>query len=272
LNNDPQAQPSQIDGRRLAIVTGTGIEHAYVAQRLIGAFPGCLVVIDEAPPKGKWKRWRRLPLRIALSRLSRSLLLAVLRDRSRKRLTLIKLLGDHRETLKSYPGLHLVAGINSRECIELLNTHRADLLLVYGTGIVASRTLATPSVIALNMHTGVSPRYRGTDCAFWPLANGEPHFLGATVHECTAAIDGGQIFGIALATIERGDGIHDAFAHAVKAGADLYIEIVARFLSGQTPQGTTQDLAQGKEYRSWMRGIWVEVCTRWYRRDQWAAR
>jgi methionyl-tRNA formyltransferase len=116
---------------------------------------------------------------------------------------------------------------------------------------------------AFNLHTGVSPRYRGTDCAFWPVVNREPEWLGATVHECTAAVDGGQIYGLARAEWEPGDGIHELFARAVAAGADLYVEAVRRYLDEGGITGELQDLSTGREYRGYMRTLGPELRARW---------
>ncbi len=63
----------------------------------------------------------------------------------------------------------------------------------------------------LNLHTGVSPRYRGADCEFWPWHEQELNFLGATVHSCTSDLDGGAIFGIATAKLEANDGLGAVF-------------------------------------------------------------
>jgi methionyl-tRNA formyltransferase len=123
--------------------------------------------------------------------------------------------------------------------------------------------LALPGGPSLNLHTGISPRYRGTDCAFWPVANREPQWLGATVHECTSAVDGGQIYGVVAAHWELGDGLHELFARAVAAGAELYADIVTSYVRGESPAGEAQDLESGREYRGYMRTLRPELRARW---------
>ena len=34
---------------------------------------------------------------------------------------------------------------------------------------------------ALNIHMGISPYYRGTDCNFWAIYDGFPNYVGGTV-------------------------------------------------------------------------------------------
>ena len=53
---------------------------------------------------------------------------------------------------------------------------------------------------AINIHMGISPYYRGTDCNFWALYDCKPELVGATLHLISKGIDNGKI--IANATSE----------------------------------------------------------------------
>jgi len=140
-------------------------------------------------------------------------------------------------------------GVNSAETVAALTKMAPDILCVYGTAVVRDEVLSLAPRIALNLHTGISPRYRGADCAFWPLHNREPEWVGATVHECTSAIDGGSIFGIRRASLAGNEGVAGVFARAVIAGANLYSEVVNDVLVGHA-FSQPQDLTQGREYRA----------------------
>ena len=129
-----------------------------------------------------------------------------------------------------------------------------DFIAVYGTGIVPDSVLSKATKKAFNMHTGISPYYRGAACAFWPIHEGEPDMVGATVHECVSAVDGGEIYATAKAPLFRGDSLHAIFARAAKAGAEAYARVLVDAVNGRlTGQG--QDLSQGREFRGSMRGI-----------------
>ena len=45
---------------------------------------------------------------------------------------------------------------------------------------------------------GISPYYRGTDCNFWALYDGNPHLVGATIHLLSSGLDAGAILYHAL--------------------------------------------------------------------------
>ena len=46
---------------------------------------------------------------------------------------------------------------------------------------------------ALNIHMGISPYYRGTSCNFWALYDGNPNYVGATIHLISRGLDNGPI-------------------------------------------------------------------------------
>ena len=51
---------------------------------------------------------------------------------------------------------------------------------------------------AINIHMGLSPYYRGTDCNFWALYDNNPHLVGATIHLLSKGLDSGPILYHAL--------------------------------------------------------------------------
>ena len=112
--------------------------------------------------------------------------------------------------------------------------------------MLSDATLSIARRLALNLHTGVSLRYRGADCEFWALHNREPEFIGATVHACTSDLDGGRIFGITTAKLEADDRLGTVFGRCVVAGRKV--------------DAVSQDLSAGKEYKVAMHGWRAELC------------
>ena len=55
---------------------------------------------------------------------------------------------------------------------------------------------------ALNIHMGVSPYYRGTDCNFWALYDDNPHLVGATIHMLSKGLDSGSMLYHAMSNIK----------------------------------------------------------------------
>ena len=55
----------------------------------------------------------------------------------------------------------------------------------------------------INIHMGISPYYRGTDCNFWALYDNNPHLVGATIHMLSKGLDNGPIIYHALSKIKN---------------------------------------------------------------------
>ena len=111
------------------------------------------------------------------------------------------------------------------------------------------------------MHTGISPRYRGTDTAFWPLYNEEPEFVGVTVHVLDEGIDSGPILRSARPEIEPDDDDASLFAKCVKVGTPLYVDALRDALAGRV-DGEVQHLDEGRNYLGVERTVRAELKVR----------
>lgn len=249
--------------RSLVVLTGDGPEHRYVANRLCLAVPVAAVLVDVTVRSPSLRRAFRGGLRHGVSRVALHVFRKAVRDRAARLAAARTILGvDLTSRFVAEDRVVRVEGVNGPEAIEVLTRLRPDALAIYGTAIVRDPVLALARDVAFNMHTGISPHYRGTDCAFWPVVNGEPERLGATVHECTADVDGGPIFATERADWRTDDGLHELFARAVVKGADLYVDVLERYLAGGI-EGHRQEPGIGREYRGYMRTLGPELRARW---------
>ena len=145
--------------------------------------------------------------------------------------------------------MRVVPSLRGEACRTLLGELSPDYLLVYGTEIVKPETFQLASRGALNLHTGISPRYRGADCGFWALHNEEPEWIGSTVHMLDAGIDTGPILATVRPSIEASDDEHTLFAKCVRVGADTYVQSIEALRAGDGG-ARPQALSEGREYRS----------------------
>ena len=71
---------------------------------------------------------------------------------------------------------------------------KSDIYIVFGSSLIKGKLLNfLLNKKAINIHMGVSPYYRGTDCNFWALYDNKPEYVGATVHLLSKGIDSGPI-------------------------------------------------------------------------------
>lgn len=143
---------------------------------------------------------------------------------------------------------HVVDSHNDAECEAILDAHKPQIIAVYGTAIIRPNIFTRAQGITLNMHTGLSPYYRGDSTLFWPVYYDDPEHLGVTVHELVASVDGGAIAATAPVIYEPGDTEAHLFAKGVIAGTEIYLEAAQAALNG-TLVCQPQDLSMGREFR-----------------------
>jgi methionyl-tRNA formyltransferase len=79
---------------------------------------------------------------------------------------------------------------------------KSDYYIVFGSSYIKGELVDfLVDNKAINIHMGVSPYYRGTDCNFWALYDNNPHLVGATIHLLSKGIDSGPILYHAMSKV-----------------------------------------------------------------------
>ncbi len=248
------------------LLTGDGYEHRYVSRVLYSAFGDSLRGVIVAKPRSATvlRRIARYPRRYSLQQISARALAktwaVLVRKSARRAAALEKMLfpGGDSAILPATRARHVVPTHNGPECAARLAELRPDIIAVYGTSIIQPRIFCMARRAALNMHTGISPRYRGADCVFWALHNQEPEWIGTTIHLLDEGIDSGPIVAAVRPEWGPNDDEDTLFGKCVMAGAKLYCESIRRALSGDV-MGETQRLSEGREYLSIERTLRAEL-------------
>jgi GT2 family glycosyltransferase/methionyl-tRNA formyltransferase len=248
------------------MLTGDDLQHHYVANQIAELIGLDAIVVDVGRPINARQRLQQLSKRYNVRQLvSRTLLRVVAgaaRDGKRRRREILNVLGPSAERFSDPTLVHHVHGLNTPEAHRLISSFSPDILVIFGTGIVGDTTLASARQLALNLHTGISPHYRGSDCVFWSIHNKDYNLVGSTVHECTADIDGGQIFARAVVDLMPDDGLFAIFAKCVEMGTDIYISVLRRATAGKLT-GEAQNLTIGREYRATDKRLRHDLAVRW---------
>jgi len=82
---------------------------------------------------------------------------------------------------------------NTEEGRNVLKQLNPDLIIVNGTRIISKKTLESVPATFINIHTGITPAYRGVHGGYWAVANGKRHLFGTTVHYVDTGVDTGGI-------------------------------------------------------------------------------
>lgn len=126
-----------------------------------------------------------------------------------------------------------VDDINSDEAVAILRDIDADVVICLG-GPLYRPPLINACRLILNYHTGISPIYNGTGTIYWCFANGHINLSGATLMVMSDTIDGGDILGHYLPSIEAIDDPARLFAKCVVGGVSMYDKFLNQYWSHKT--------------------------------------
>ncbi len=100
--------------------------------------------------------------------------------------------------------LPMISGDLNQCSMNLLSDFlKSDVYLVFGSSYIKGKLIDfLVKQKAINIHAGVSPYYRGTDCNFWALYDGNPHLVGTSIHLLSKGLDSGPILYHAMSNLK----------------------------------------------------------------------
>jgi hypothetical protein len=234
------------------ILCGRSPRHLYVANRLCeGARPVAIVqergtqwsgrkLLKRLRPENLWRktwRWLRERRRYAGGGEARFFFGA-----SAPRLA--------REDLLVH-----VSHINHPDVIALADRLQPDVIAVFGTSLIRGPLLSRGRLGIFNLHGGLSPHYRGADCTFWALYNGESDQVGCTLHRIDSGIDTGKLIAHVRPEVTEQDDELTLFWRGIRDSAEVYVEMLERLERGE--QLGKPQVEKGRLYQVQQRG-WRE--------------
>jgi phosphoribosylglycinamide formyltransferase 1 len=258
-------EPNTAPAACVVLLAGKGDPTDIVANFLDRRVPELVVVVEDSP--SRLRMARRRARRVGwLSVIGQVLFVTVLqpalqRQAANRRLAIrdaASVDATHR------PPDYRVASVNHEETVRLLDSLRPTAVVLQGTRIVAASVLDSLTCPVINMHAGITPRYRGVHGGYWALVEGHPEWVGSTVHLVDAGIDTGQV--LAQVTFEVTD--EDTFAtypdlHVVHGLPPLGTQI-ERLLAGEKLDSGT-GIAPGSSLY-YHPTLWGYLWRRWRRR------
>ncbi len=83
--------------------------------------------------------------------------------------------------------------VNDKTVIDHTNAISPDVIVVCGTSIIHKKIINGLNVPLVNIHVGITPKYRGVHGGYWALANNDEENFGVTAHLIDQGIDTGGI-------------------------------------------------------------------------------
>ena len=99
----------------------------------------------------------------------------------------------------------MLSGDLNKCSIDLLSDFlKSDFYVVFGSSYIKGELIDfLVDQRAINIHAGVSPYYRGTDCNFWALYDNNPHLVGTTIHLLSKGLDSGPMLYHAMSNLKN---------------------------------------------------------------------
>jgi folate-dependent phosphoribosylglycinamide formyltransferase PurN len=119
----------------------------------------------------------------------------------------------------------------------------ADVVVLFGCSVIDAAMLSGRVVV--NLHMGLSPHYRGAATNVWPLVDGRPECIGATLHHVDALVDHGPILAQVRPDLSEVTSVHDVGLRALFAGTAMLTSV----LSQPLPPGSRQGAPRGPAKR-----------------------
>jgi len=230
---------------RVMILCGQSPRHLYVANRLCRA-ADVVAVVHES---GGERNLKKLVQKLRPDRLWNKAWRWI---RDRRRYTgggeASFFFGAAAPALERPELARFVPHINHPDLLSLIDETNPDLIAVFGTSLLRGEILTKGRLGIVNLHGGLSPEYRGADCTFWALYNGEPEKVGCTLHYIDAGIDTGKLIAHVCPEIHGDEDELTLFWRAVQDSAEVYAEFIERVGRGERLGGKPQ-ASKGKLYQ-----------------------
>ena len=135
--------------------------------------------------------------------------------------------------------------LNKCSMSSLSDFLKSDIYLVFGGAYIKGELIDfLIKQKAFNIHAGVSPFYRGTDCNFWALYDGNPHLVGATIHYLSEGIDSGPIIYHAMSNLKT-----NPFEYTMSTVKSAFHSIAERINDGSIFKIKSTNQDKSKEIR-----------------------
>lgn len=139
--------------------------------------------------------------------------------------------------------------LNSEKSVKFLTEKKPDVVLVFGSDLIKEPLRNHLPNDSINLHLGISPRYRGAACLFWSFYFLEPNLAGSTFHYLLSEPDAGEVIHQSLPELSETDGLHDVGCKTVLVSAQDICKLL-EMRNGQNSWKRYKQKGTGKNFLS----------------------
>jgi methionyl-tRNA formyltransferase len=179
----------------ILVLAGRAAATWQLVNALRPRFPIRTVVLEEPPSHLRLLRGRarRLGWGAALGQAAFMAAVPLLRAESRRRAEEIIAAKGLGAAPPHDVEIREVDSVNGPQALQLLRALRPAVVVVSGTRILSRAVLGATEAPFINLHAGITPRYRGVHGGYWALHDGDPENAGVSVHLVDPGVDTGPV-------------------------------------------------------------------------------
>ena len=181
--------------KKIVLFCNEGTSSSIVLTELKSKFNILGIVIDEPLPRLNIikRRIKRLGLLHVINQLLfQTIIVPILRFESLSRAKQI-LNNITVSNLNNFDDKILYSNINDAAVLSFVNRLKPDIIVVNGTRIISKKILSQLSIPIINLHVGITPKYRGVHGGYWAIASNDKQNCGVTIHRVDSGIDTGSV-------------------------------------------------------------------------------
>lgn len=193
--------------------------------------------------------------------LFKVLLIPILILLSQKRIAEIKKIYDLKINPIPNNKIIKVQSVNDKRSILILEDLKPDVIVVNGTRIISEEVLSAITIPFLNIHTGITPLYRGVHGGYWALVQNNKNACGITIHLIDKGIDTGGILGQELISVNQKDNFLTYPYLQYGEGIPLLKKVLKQILVGVIK--TIRPVGEGNS-KLWSHPVIFEYLYNWF--------
>jgi folate-dependent phosphoribosylglycinamide formyltransferase PurN len=222
---------------RVVLLAGAGESTNMVAHALAAVYPDLVLVQEQSVSRRQLmeRRAKRLGIRAVAGQVAFAVsIVPALRAVSKRRRAAILAEFQLHEAPFGGRTIH-VDSVNSDAARGQLVALQPQLIVVNGTRIIGKPTLEAVNARFINMHAGITPKYRGVHGGYWALRNGKPEEVGTTIHFVDTGIDTGSIIEQVTFQVSHDDNFSTYPLLHTAHGLPALLRATARYLDSPAP-------------------------------------
>jgi folate-dependent phosphoribosylglycinamide formyltransferase PurN len=172
--------------------------------------------------------------------LFRCFIIPILSRLSQKRIKQIIIDNELNDNEMPEEIIQCVSSVNEERAKSILLSNVPDLVIVSGTRIISKQIIDSIPASFINIHAGITPKYRGVHGMYWALVNNDEDHAGVTVHFVDKGIDTGKIIKQRKISYTPQDNFVTYPFLQLSGGLDMLKQVVYDFFNGSLKQSENE--------------------------------